>query len=388
MISFRLLKKSRRSKARLGLLKTPHGTIQTPAFVAVATQGTVKALTPEQVPVTGTQVAICNTFHLHLKPGEKIVAKHGGLHRFTKLPIPLMTDSGGFQIFSLGFGKDLKIGKVGKRGSASASRRVGQALLTVHQGNQPANVRITEKGVWFRSPVDGRKLFLGPKESIKIQQKLGADIILAFDECPPPVANYAYNQASLTRTHAWAKQCLTSHTSTQALFGIVQGGKYKDLRIQSAKFIGRLPFDGFAIGGEFGANLKGMRKMLEWVNAELPEAKPRHLLGIGHLKDIPEVIKSGVDMFDCIVPTHYARHGTAFTNKGRLDFSKVSLLKDKRPIDPTCRCSVCRTHSRAYICHLVRAKEMSGLTLLTLHNLHFFNTYMEVLRSDLTRGKL
>ncbi|MEK7570294.1 MAG: tRNA guanosine(34) transglycosylase Tgt [Patescibacteria group bacterium] len=378
MIHFRILKKSKRSQARLGLLKTPHGTVQTPAFVAVATQGTVKALTHDQLATTGTQIAISNTFHLHLKPGEDIVARHGGLHKFSKLPVPLMTDSGGFQVFSLGFGKDLQIGKVGK----------GQKAGGVRLGNQPKEIRITDKGVWFRSPVGGKKLFLGPKMSIRIQQKLGADIILAFDECPPPVADYAYNQASLEKTHTWAKRCLDYHTSKQALYGIVQGGKYKDLRIQSAKFIGSLPFDGFAIGGEFGSDAHGMRKMLEWVNAELPEAKPRHLLGIGHLKDIPEVIKSGVDTFDCIVPTHYARHGTAFTSKGRLDFSKAALLKDKRSIDTACTCTVCKTYSRAYIGHLVRAKEMSGLTLLTMHNLFFFNAYVSKLRQKIFRGEI
>ncbi len=378
MISFRITKKSKRSQARLGVLKTPHGTVQTPAFVAVATQGTVKALTHDQLQQTGTQLAISNTFHLHLKPGENIVAKHGGLHKFSKLPVPLMTDSGGFQVFSLGFGKDLQIGKIGK----------GQKSGTVQKGNQPKEIRITDKGVWFRSPVDGKKLFLGPKESISIQQKLGADIILAFDECPPPVANYAYNQASLEKTHAWAQLCLKYHTSKQALYGIVQGGKYKDLRKQSAKIIGSLPFDGFAIGGEFGSDTKGMRKMLEWVNAELPDEKPRHLLGIGHLKDIPEVIKAGVDTFDCIVPTHYARHATAFTSKGKLDFSKVALLNDKRPIDTSCQCTVCTMYSRAYICHLVRAKEMSGLTLLTQHNLFFFNAYVARLRNAIHKGAL
>ncbi len=378
MITFRIIKKSKRSRARLGVLKTPHGTVQTPAFVAVATQGTVKALTHDQLQATGTQIAISNTFHLHLKPGENIVAKHGGLHTFTKLPVPLMTDSGGFQVFSLGFGKDLQIGKIGK----------GQRSGAVQKGNQPKEIRITDKGVWFRSPVDGKKLFLGPKESIRIQQKLSADIILAFDECPPPVATFAYNKASLEKTHAWAKLCLKYHTSKQALYGIVQGGKYKDLRVQSAKYIGRLPFDGFAIGGEFGTDTKSMRTMLEWVNAELPEEKPRHLLGIGHLKDIPEVIKAGVDTFDCIVPTHYARHATAFTRKGKLDFSKVALLKDARAIDPTCRCTVCRTYSRAYVCHLVRAKEMSGLSLLTLHNLHFFNAYVARVRRAVANNTL
>jgi queuine tRNA-ribosyltransferase len=378
MISFRIRQRSKKSHARLGTLTTPHGTVQTPAFVAVATQATVKALTHDQLQQTKTQLAISNTFHLHLKPGENIVAKHGGLHKFSKLPVPLMTDSGGFQVFSLGFGKDLQIGKLTK----NSEHR------TVNQGNQPREVRITDKGVWFRSPVDGQKLFLGPKESIRIQQKLGADIILAFDECPPPVANYAYNKTSLEKTHAWAKLCLKYHTSKQALYGIVQGGKYRDLRRESAQFIGSLPFNGFAIGGEFGSDTKGMRKMLEWVNAELPEEKPRHLLGIGHLKDIPEVIKSGVDTFDCIVPTHYARHGTAFVSNGRLDLGNRKLLNDKKPLDAKCSCSVCKSYSRAYICHLVRAKEISGLTLLTQHNLFFFNALVARYRVAIAKGKL
>ncbi len=377
MLSFRITKKSKRSKARLGVLKTPHGTVQTPAFVAVGTQGVIKALTPEQVRSTGTQLAICNTFHLHLKPGENIVAKHGGLHAFSKLPVPLMTDSGGFQVFSLGFGRDLGVGKVSKVGGSK-----------VDVGRQPQRVQITDRGVWFQSPVDGKKLFLGPRMSIRIQQKLGADIILAFDECPPPHASKAYHAASLKKTHAWAEVCVREKKTQQALYGIVQGGPFKDLRVASAKFIANLPFDGFAIGGEFGTSTKQMAGMLKWVNTELPEEKPRHLLGIGHLKDIPEVIKSGVDTFDCIVPTHYARHGTAFTSKGKLDISKRALLNDKKPLDPTCQCHVCTTYSRAYLCHLLRAKEMTGLTLLTLHNLTFFNTYVAKLRAEIRTGRM
>lgn len=377
MITFRITKKSKRSKARLGVLKTPHGTVQTPAFVAVGTQGVVKALTVDQVQTTGTQLAICNTFHLHLKPGENIVAKHGGLHAFSKLPVPLMTDSGGFQVFSLGFGRDLGVSKVSKVGGSK-----------VDVGRQPQRVQITDRGVWFQSPVDGKKLFLGPRMSIRIQQKLGADIILAFDECPPPHASKAYHAASLKKTHAWAEVCVREKKTMQALYGIVQGGPFKDLRITSAKFIASLPFDGFAIGGEFGTSTKQMAVMLKWVNAELPAEKPRHLLGIGHLKDIPEVIKSGVDTFDCIVPTHYARHGTAFTSKGKLDVSKRALLNDKKPLDPTCRCAVCTTYSRAYLSHLLRAKEITGLTLLTQHNLTFFNTYVAKLRAEIRTGRM
>ncbi|PIS40684.1 MAG: tRNA guanosine(34) transglycosylase Tgt [Candidatus Kerfeldbacteria bacterium CG08_land_8_20_14_0_20_43_14] len=378
MISFKLLKKSKKSRARLGLLKTPHGTVQTPAFVGVATQATIKTLTGEEIPATGTQLAICNTFHLHLKPGENIVKTGGGLHKFANFPIPLMTDSGGFQVFSFGFGRDLGIGKVSEFDTKNS----------VKAGHQPKEVKITKTGVWFRSPIDGKKLFLGPQKSIAIQEKLGADIILAFDECPPPNADYSYNKLSLEKTHAWAKLCLKYKKSKQALYGIVQGGKYQDLRIASAKFIGSLPFNGFAIGGEFGADLKQMRKMLEWVNAELPENKPRHLLGIGHLKDIPEVIKSGVDTFDCIVPTHYARHGTVFSRQGKVDIYKTKYLHDKKPLDSKCQCYVCKTYTRAYLSHLYRARELSGLKLLTFHNLFFFNALVANLRQQIKNGKI
>ncbi|RJO59653.1 tRNA guanosine(34) transglycosylase Tgt [Candidatus Parcubacteria bacterium] len=383
MISFKLLKKSKKSLARLGLLKTPHGIVQTPAFVAVATQGVVKTLTSEEIPQTKTQLAICNTFHLHLKPGEKIIKAIGGLHKFSKLPFPLMTDSGGFQVFSLGFGRDLGIGKIG----SNDSRR------EVKAGHQPKEVKIAKTGVWFKSPIEGKRIFLGPKESIAIQEKLGADIILAFDECPPPNASYRYNKLSLEKTHAWAKLSLSAakrHPATrnkQALYGIVQGGKFKDLRIASARFIGALPFDGYAIGGEFGSDLKSMSKMLKWVNAELPENKPRHLLGIGHLKDIPEIVKAGVDTFDCIVPTHYARHGTGFTTKGKIDVNKTKYLKDRRPLDNNCNCYVCKNYTRAYLSHLVRAKEITGLKLLTFHNLYFFNSMVDGIRAAIKKGE-
>jgi tRNA-guanine transglycosylase len=258
----------------------------------------------------------------------------------------------------------------------------------VELGRQPQQVKITNKGAWFNSPIDGKKLFLGPKESIRIQQKLGADIILAFDECPPPHASRAYHAASLEKTHAWARICLQTKSSKQALYGIVQGGPFKDLRVASAKFISDLPFNGFAIGGEFGSSTSQMRQMLQWVNAELPEEKPRHLLGIGHLKDIPDVIKSGVDTFDCIVPTHYARHGTAFTTKGKLDISKRVLLNDKKPLDPKCECNICKTFSRAYLCHLIRAKEITGLNLVTQHNLFFFNNLVAQYRIAIVKGKM
>lgn len=378
MIRLTVTKQSKRSRARLGLLKTPHGVVQTPAMVPVATQAVIKTMTAEDVARTKTQLLIANTFHLHLKPGEQIVKKNGGLHTFMNWPKPLMTDSAGFQVFSLGFGRDLGLGKTVKWDGGER----------VNHGTQPNNITMTERGVWFRSPVDGRRLFIGPKESIKIQEALGADIILAFDECPPPVATKKYLIESVERTHRWAAACLKAHTSKQAIFGIVQGGKYEDLRRHSAEVIGAMPFDGFAIGGEFGTDKKTMSTMVGWVNDVLPTSKPRHLLGIGHPEDIPHIIKAGVDTFDCIAPTHYARHGTAFTSQGRLDLTKIRNLNDRKPIDPACRCETCQNYSRSYISHLFRAKEITAMRLVTFHNIWYFQTLVEHYRRLIGLGKL
>ncbi|PIT97933.1 MAG: tRNA guanosine(34) transglycosylase Tgt [Candidatus Andersenbacteria bacterium CG10_big_fil_rev_8_21_14_0_10_54_11] len=399
MIEFRIHKQSTRSRARLGSLTTPHGTFETPAFVPVATQATVKTLTSEQALAAGSQLLIANTFHLHLKPSEDIVAGGGGLHQFMQWPRPLMTDSGGFQVFSLGFGRDHGVGKM-----LSEKRDEVIAL-----GQQPSRINITERGVMFTSPVDGAKIYLDPKKSIDIQQKLGADIMFAFDEATSPVADKSYTRESLARTHRWAQESLAAKTSDQALFGIVQGGKFKELRLASARTIGGIPFDGFGIGGEYGNDKKTMLAIIKIVIDELPSAKPRHLLGIGHLEDIPQIIKAGVDTFDCIVPTHYARHGTAFANLGgraalalrnfsgakfgkvshhRLDLTKRQFLTDQSPLDAACSCAVCKTYTRAYISHLVRAKEVTGLQLLTFHNLYFFNAYVTRLREQIRHEKI
>lgn len=375
MFRFRVLKRSRQSGARFGLLETPHGVIETPAFVGVATQATVKTLSSSQVEQTGTQLLICNTFHLHLKPGERIVRKAGGLHRFMGWPRPLMTDSGGFQVFSLGFGRTLGLNKVAKPNTSGAPARTSW-------------VRIREHGVEFQSPIDGRKLFLGPKESLRIQQGLGADIMFAFDECPPPHASKKYIVESLKRTHRWAKESLRARRSSQALYGIVQGGRFKDLRVQSAKYIATLPFDGFGIGGEFGADKTIMAKMLGWVTAELPAVKPRHLLGIGYPEDLPLLVKAGVDTFDITVPTHMARRGFAYTSSGTLNLKKTLFLSQHRTLDARCACETCSSTSRAYLSHLLRAGELSAFSLLTVHNLSFFNRAVAVLRSQIRRGTL
>lgn len=379
MIRFTILKQSRTSGARLGILKTPHGEIETPCLVPVATQAVVKTLTAEEAAAAKCQVLIANTFHLHLRPGETLVKRMGGLHEFMHWPRPLMTDSGGFQVFSLGFGKDLGTNKILKTGGSRTA---------VTKGQQPNLMRITEEGVFFRSPLDGAKLFLGPKESIRIQESLGADIMFAFDECPPPQANRAYLEVSLKRTHRWARASLTASHSPQALFGIVQGGRYKSFRIESARFIGALPFDGFGIGGEFGNKKRAMERMLGWVTQGLPVRKPRHLLGIGYPEDLRPIIRAGLDTFDCTVPTHYARHGVAFTSAGKLSLEQSRFLKERAALDRTCGCSVCRTYTRSYLAHLIRAKEITGLKLLTFHNLFYFNTLIEHLRRDIKRGTL
>lgn len=382
MMEFQVLKKSKKSSARLGILKTSSGDIETPAFVPVATQGVVKTLTSEEAVQTKSQILICNTFHLHLKPGEKFVKSNGGLHKFMNWQRPLMTDSGGFQVFSLGFGKDLGTGKILKK----------KYTRKIKTGEQPKNLKINDNGVWFSSPLDGRKLFLSPVESIKIQEALGADIIFTFDECTSPLAGYKYTKESLDTTHRWAKICLEVKSENcrtrQSLFGIVQGGKYKDLRIKSAKFFANLPFDGYGIGGEFGDEKKKMSQMIGWVTKELPFKKPRHLLGIGYLEDIPKIIKAGIDLFDCNVPTHYARRGIAFTSLGKLDLRKTQFLKDKTALDKKCSCSVCQNYTKSYICHLLKAGEITALRFLTFHNLYFFNTFVERLRKRIKSGKL
>ena len=378
MIEFTVLKKSKKSAARLGILKTPHGEIETPAFVPVATQAVIKTLTAEEVLQTKSQILICNTYHLHLKPDEKIVKQNGGLHKFMNWGKPLMTDSGGFQVFSLGFGRDYGTGKLLKE-------KTDKAILA---GDKPANIKIKDDGVFFKSYIDGETIFIGPRESIKIQEKLGADIIFAFDECTSPISDYNYTKQSLEKTHRWAKMCLDVKKSKQALFGIIQGGKFSDLKEESAKFIGNLPFDGLGIGGEFGDSKKTMTAMLNFTIPYLPQEKPVHLLGIGHIEDIKPIITTGVDTFDCITPTHYARHGIAFTSKGRLDMQKKVFLKDKNPLDSSCTCLTCQNYSRSYITHLFRAKEITALQLVTFHNLYYFNSYVEKLREAIKNDKI
>lgn len=384
MIEFKILKKSKMSRARLGLLKTPNGEIETPTLVPVATRASVKTLTAHEVEQTKSQILIANTFHLHLRPGEEVVKYSGGLHKFMSWKRPLMTDSGGFQVFSLGFGRDLKVGKLLKKYFPGKNG----AKELVNAESQPQFLKITSEGVYFRSPLDGRKLFLGPKESIRIQEKLGADIIFAFDECTPPLSSIEYVKKALDRTHAWAKICIDLKESKQALFGIVQGSKFRKLREQSASFINNLGFDGFGIGGDLGESKADSRKILDWTVPLLDDKKPRHLLGIGHLDDMEGIVKGGVDLFDCTAPTLYGRRGIAFVSGERLNMRQSKFLKDKKPLDQKCHCAVCRGYSRSYISHLFRAGEITALRLLTFHNLYFFNAFVENIRYKIKQGKI
>ncbi|HET8581488.1 MAG TPA: tRNA guanosine(34) transglycosylase Tgt [Candidatus Paceibacterota bacterium] len=382
MISFKILKQSSRSNARLGVIETPHGAIETPAFVPVATRGSVRLIPSERAAELGTQLLICNTFHLHLTPGEALVKEAGGLHAFMGWEKPILTDSGGFQVFSMGFGMDHGMGKI--------LQEEGQKTLAA--GAQPRRVRITEEGVFFRSPLDGRELFLGPRESIAIQEALGSDIMFAFDECPSPLADQAYLEQSLEKTHRWAAQCIAAKATDQALYGIVQGGGVPELRRQSAEVIGAMEgFSGFGIGGEFGYDKESLERMAKVVTDALPAGKPRHLLGVGHPEDFDYIARGGADTFDCITPTHYARHGTAFTSEGRLDMGKAIHREPAAThiaLDPACACPVCTTYSRAYIAHLVHAHEPSGAMLLSMHNVFRFNALARELRERIGNDEL
>jgi len=378
MFGYKLLKKSERSRARLGVISTPHGEIETPAFIPVATRATIRTLDSDEVAELGSQALICNTYHLHLAPGEDLVQKHGGIHGFMKWDRPLMTDSGGFQVYSLGFGMDHSMGKILKEPTDEK----------LEEGASPVNVKITDTGVHFRSPIDGTQLYLDPKVSIGIQEKLGADIMFAFDECPSPIADEAYMRRSMEKTHRWAKECIDAKTTDQALYGIVQGGGFKALREESARTVGAMDFQGFGIGGEFGYDKPTMRDVVGMVTDLLPEAKPRHLLGVGHPEDFTYIAESGCDTFDCIAPTHYARRGVLFASDGRVDLRKPTTMQMDGPLDPGCSCAVCSSYSRAYVSHLLRAKELSGMKLATYHNLYHLNELAKKIRTAIGNGEL
>ncbi|HET8575421.1 MAG TPA: tRNA guanosine(34) transglycosylase Tgt [Candidatus Paceibacterota bacterium] len=366
-MKFSIEKKLSGKLGRTGTLETPHGVIQTPAFVTVGTKATVKALTPEQVKDLGAQVVLANTYHLYLEPGDEIVRDAGGLHRYMNWQGPTMTDSGGFQVFSLGaaFGEG-GISKITK-GEIVENKKTEENDLSTGK-----LAKITENGVEFRSHIDGSKHFFTPEKSIEIQQNIGADMIFAFDECTSPVASHEYQKEAMARTHRWAERSLAQHRSvknSQGLFGIVQGGRFEDLRKESAKFISGLDFEGFGIGGSF--EKEDMYTAVGWVNAILPEEKPRHLLGIGEPIDFFGGVENGVDLFDCVAPTRMARNGTLHTKDGRMNIVAGKYRRDFSPIEEDCGCYTCQNYTRAYLCHLFRGKEMLAATLASIHNLYF-----------------
>lgn len=401
---FEIIKKSKKSKARAGIIRTPHGEIHTPAFIPVATQATVKGITVEQLKEMGIESILANTYHLYLRPGDKVVKRFGGLHEFMGWNKPLFTDSGGYQVFSLGAGIEHGVGKIAsifpsepRRGERRPELVEGQPLKkppvtpsfrrNKNQYCLPA-AKITEDGVYFRSHLDGSQHFIGPEESMKIQENLGADIIFAFDECTSPLHDYKYTKNSMERTHRWAIRSLKAHKrKDQALFGIVQGGAYRDLRIKSTKFISKLDFSGFGIGGSLGKSKKDMHRVLGWTVPLLPDKKPRHLLGIGSMEDILMAVKKGIDTFDCVIPTRLGRNGTALTGQGNLHLRAAKNKLDRNPIEKNCGCYTCGHFARYYLNHLFRAGEMLGPILATIHNLWFMESLMKDIRQRILDSK-
>lgn len=402
-IQFSIKTRSEKSRARTGVIKTPHGYIQTPAFIPVGTKATVKGITVEMLKDLKAEAVLANTYHLYLQPGEDIIKAHGGLHKFMNWDCPTFTDSGGFQAFSLGVALGKNITKF------TAKSRPDFEEIALKSSGHKADIenamipaKIDESGVMFRSIIDGSAHYFTPKKSIEIQQAIGADIIFAFDECTSPHEPIEYQKRSLDRTHRWALESLKTHIedteafSKQALFGIVQGGRHEDLRKESAKFISELSydgieFDGFGIGGSF--EKEDMMTAVHWVNSILPEGKPRHLLGIGEPADIIKGVQEGCDTFDCVMPTRNARTGTVFFDKGSLEYENLNLKNAKykddiNPIDDKCDCYTCKNYTRSYLNHLYKAGEMLAGTLATIHNLRFMTRFMEEVRAEVDKGRL
>lgn len=355
MLEYKLMKKSKDTKARVGEIKTNHGIIKTPVFMPVGTRATVKTMTPEEVKDLGAQIILSNTYHLFLRPGPEIIEKAGGLHKFMNWHGPILTDSGGFQVFSLS-----------------------------------ANRKITEEGVTFRSHIDGSKQFLSPEISIDVQSSLGSDIIMAFDECAPYPATYEYIEHSMNRTTRWAKRCKDHHKNTdnQALFGIVQGGMYKDLRKKSAEDLVAMDFPGYAVGGlSVGEPKDIMVDILDYTTDFLPEDKPRYLMGVGTPDYLFEAVEHGIDMADCVLPTRIARNGTAMTSAGRVIVKNGKYKEDFTSLDENCDCYTCRNYTKAYIRHLFNVNEILAYRLLSIHNIYFLTNLMENIRNSILEDR-
>jgi len=352
-MKFTLLKTDTKTAARRGRIETPHGTIETPIFMPVGTHAAMKAMTPEQVNTTGAQIILANTYHLHLRPGEGLVEKAGGLHKFMAWDKPILTDSGGFQVFSL------------------------------------PNKRITEDGAFFRHEISGEEIYLDPARAIAIQEALGADIIMAFDECIPYPCDKKYAAQSTRKTLRWAEACRKAQTrKDQALFGIVQGSVFEDLREMCAREMVAMDFPGYAIGGvSVGEGLELLKKVVAMTAPFLPENKPRYLMGVGLPEDILESVERGMDMFDCVIPTRYARSATLFTRRGRIRLTNKNYRRDFYPIDPSCSCYACTNFSRAYIHHLFNANEVLSAILASIHNVHFYLNMMAEIRESIEQNR-
>ena len=354
MVTYELLHKDSKTGARRGVVHTPHGDIQTPIFMPVGTQATVKSMTPEELKENGSQIILSNTYHLYFRPGDELVKEAGGLHNFMRWDRPVLTDSGGFQVFSL------------------------SALRT-----------ITEEGCEFKSELDGSKHFFSPEKVMKIEENLGADIIMAFDECCPYPSTYEYTKKSMERTTRWAERCKNAHTTDQALFGIIQGGFYEDLRKQSTEELKKLDFPGYAIGGiSVGEPKEEFLKMLRYTTPLMPEDKPRYLMGVGTPDYLIEAAIAGIDMCDCVLPTRIARNGTAMTSRGKVVVRNATYEHDYSPIDPECDCYACKNYTRAYIRHLIKCKEILGVRLLSIHNIKFLTNLMERVRIEIENDNL
>lgn len=354
-VTYELIKKDSRTKARRGRVNTPHGPIETPVFMPVGTAGTVKAMKPEEVRDMGAQIILGNTYHLYLRPGHEVVKASGGLHKFMNWERAILTDSGGFQVFSLG-----------------------------------AMRKISEEGVEFRSHIDGSKHMLSPEKSMEIQNALGSDIMMAFDECAPYPADRNYVKNSLERTTRWLKRCKEYHKNTeqQSLFGIMQGGMYKDLRKQSAEEIVELDLPGYAIGGlSVGEPKEIMYEVMDDCVDYLPADKPRYLMGVGSPDCLFEGVERGIDMFDCVLPTRIARHGMAMTSQGRVNIKNAKYERDFTPLDPNCDCYTCRNYSKAYLRHLFKSDEILSSMLMTTHNLHFLVNTMAGIRKAIEEDR-
>ena len=386
-ISFSISKEIPNSLGRAGVLSTRHGVVHTPAFVSVATKATVKGIQPDILASLGVQCVIANTYHLYLSPGEELVEKAGGVNKFMNWSRPSMTDSGGFQVFSLGEGYGKKVSKIDPTPQENLSQHENPAPAVYDEDLATSHGKLAivdEEGVTFTSHNDGTMHRFTPERSIEIQHKLGADILYAFDECTSPTADYAYQKEAMDRTHRWAERSLRAHrqnvakNNEQALYGIVQGGRFEDLRLESAKTIAAMDFDGFGIGGSFSKD--DILGILDKVCAELPKEKPRHLLGIAEPEDLFIGVAAGADTFDCVLPTRNGRTGGVYTRLGKILIENAKYKDDFSPLDEACGCPVCQNYTKAYIHHLFRTKEMLGMILASQHNIYFLANLTERIR--------